>query len=159
MSLSPELKGCPFCGSPAARSTFVTESLWSHDEVEWLSIGCSGDCDFSMQSEVHDDLEARWNARAEASPLPPVGWEPISEVRDCFPVLVSRAESGMHYVPTTAFKDVGGTWRVFRSEDGNWPLSFDPTHWMPLPEPPPAALPAEPASAAASSKTPSKEKR
>jgi hypothetical protein len=57
------LEPCPFCGSEAKVSTYLCESLWSHNVVEWLNIACH-DCDILMASEKHDELRARWNTRA-----------------------------------------------------------------------------------------------
>jgi len=67
---------------------------------------------------------------------PEQGWRDVGEVKCGRPVLVSRAEDGMHFTPTTAFIDATGVWRVFRSEDGMEPLPFVPTHWQPIPAPP-----------------------
>jgi hypothetical protein len=66
-------------------------------------------------------------------------WEPIETYEGRGPVLVSRPTVREIFTPTAAFLDVTGVWRVFRSEGGNWPLSFQPTFWMPLPKPPETA--------------------
>lgn len=58
-----ELLPCPFCGGEAVTSTYVTESLFSHDQVEYLSVGCSGDCDIVMSGEQQDEVRAAWNRR------------------------------------------------------------------------------------------------
>lgn len=62
-------------------------------------------------------------------------WQPIETYRGGT-VLVSKPTDRYIYSATTAFYDVCDTWRVFRSEGGMKELSFDPTHWMPLPTPP-----------------------
>lgn len=59
--------GCPFCGADASTHTYTTESLFSHDQVEYLTIQCD-DCDFFMTSEQQDELRERWNSRALPTP-------------------------------------------------------------------------------------------
>lgn len=85
--------------------------------------------------------EAAVSARDE--PLPSdhdgersAGWRDIATYEGCHAVLVSRPTGREVYAPTTAFMDVTGVWRVYRSEGGNTPLPFAPTHWMPLPQAP-----------------------
>jgi hypothetical protein len=67
------------------------------------------------------------------------GWLPIEQHTGAFPVLVSRPTDREVYKPTTAFVDATGVWRVFRSEGGNTPLPFVPTHYQELPAPPVSA--------------------
>jgi hypothetical protein len=62
-------------------------------------------------------------------------WQPIETAPGCA-VLISRPTDKLMYRPTSAFRDATGVWRVFRSDGGNTPLPFEPTHWMPLPYPP-----------------------
>jgi Lar family restriction alleviation protein len=62
-----EMLPCPFCGAPPRTHKWMTESLFSHAQVEWLQIQCD-DCDIMMSSEQQDDLRDRWNRRA-GSPL------------------------------------------------------------------------------------------
>lgn len=64
-----EVKPCPFCGDAATARRWQGESLWSHEVVEWLSIGCGGDCDYSMGSELQEKLILRWNTRPRESAL------------------------------------------------------------------------------------------
>lgn len=63
-------------------------------------------------------------------------WQPIASHHCHSAVLVGRPSDNLIYTPTSAFLDVTGVWRIFRSEGGMTPLPFEPTHWMPLPEPP-----------------------
>lgn len=41
-----ELLNCPFCGGSAKISTRTDECIWSHDQVEWTAVSCSGGPDF-----------------------------------------------------------------------------------------------------------------
>lgn len=43
MSNTPTLLPCPFCGSKAAASISKSESLWSHDVVDWTRVHCTND--------------------------------------------------------------------------------------------------------------------
>jgi len=55
---------CPFCGEDPHYSVYQSESLWSHNIVDWHEIQCYG-CDISMhQCEDLDELEQRWNHRS-----------------------------------------------------------------------------------------------
>jgi hypothetical protein len=67
------------------------------------------------------------------------GWQQMATHKGHGPVIVSRPSDELAYQATTAFLDVTGVWRVFRSEGGMTPLRFEPTHWMPLPSPPSGA--------------------
>jgi hypothetical protein len=72
------LKSCPFCGSKAVASINKSESLWSHDIVDWTQVHCTND-DCNAQSEPTCDgyepsaIEV-WNRRAQ--PTPPAVVEP-----------------------------------------------------------------------------------
>jgi len=57
------LEPCPFCGEMPSTHTHMTQSLFSRDVVEYLTITCSG-CDILMSSEQQDELRERWNRRA-----------------------------------------------------------------------------------------------
>lgn len=76
--MDKELKPCPFCGSPARSYTYECESLFSHAAVPWLSIGCSGDCDYSMTREAQDELIDRWNGRLPTPSVDDLGGASIS---------------------------------------------------------------------------------
>lgn len=78
-----------------------------------------------------------WDAVEAAQAADP--WSQIADYDGCGVVLVSRAPDKLYYQPTTAFRDAGGTWRVFRSEGGMAELGFEPTHFMPTPPEPVAA--------------------
>ena len=41
-----DLLPCPFCGASAQISTRTDECIWSHDQVEWTAVSCSGGPDF-----------------------------------------------------------------------------------------------------------------
>lgn len=41
-----DLLPCPFCGGSAQISTRTDECIWSHDQVEWTAVSCSGGPDF-----------------------------------------------------------------------------------------------------------------
>lgn len=69
-------------------------------------------------------------------PRAPQGWQPIERMTGHPVVLVSRPTGRLRHEATTAFLDATNVWRVFRSEGGMTPLPFEPTHFMPLPEPP-----------------------
>jgi len=78
-----------------------------------------------------------------------VAWRPIADAHDCSVYIVSRPDDQFCYEPTTAFKDAGGTWRVFRSEGGMEPLPFEPTHFLPTPPRPGQIAPPKPPEAPA----------
>jgi hypothetical protein len=63
-------------------------------------------------------------------------WRPINTHNDHLGVLVSRPSDRVMYGPHAAFKDATGVWRILGSVGGMTKLRFEPTHWMPLPEPP-----------------------
>lgn len=92
--------------------------------------------DFGSFSQAKIPTEGRSDAGS--------GWMDIADVTGVFPVLVSRPADRYIYTPTTAFKDVTGVWRVYRSEGGNEPLPFEPTHYQFLPPAPEATTAAEP---------------
>ncbi len=83
---------------------------------------------FLEREEAREQLAA---ARADGERQ----WQPISTAPGLV-VLVSRPKDKFVYTPTTAFRDATGVWRIYRSVGGNLPLSFEPTHWQPLPQPP-----------------------
>ena len=58
------LKPCPFCGGEADVSFYETESLFSHDQVEYTQVGCD-DCDVYLLSEPGFEVNAiaAWNRR------------------------------------------------------------------------------------------------
>ena len=70
------LAPCPFCGGKAKISTRTDECLWSHNQVEWTAVSCSGGPDFDcLQPSVDWPTEAtddhgvqlsisQWNRRA-----------------------------------------------------------------------------------------------
>lgn len=70
-----ELKPCPFCGSEAGISTRIDEDLWSHNQVEWTEVYCTGstgvDCiepSISWPTDATDENGvqlsiAAWNTR------------------------------------------------------------------------------------------------
>ena len=76
------------------------------------------------------DMEAKLPDEPRAD-----GWQPI-ETAPGLPVLVTRPTDRYVFIPTTAFRDATGAWRLYRSPGGNMRLPFTPTHWMPIPEPP-----------------------
>ncbi len=64
-------------------------------------------------------------------------WQSIETYDSHRPVLVAiRKTSAISQTPAAVFKDVTGVWRVLYSEGGMTPLTFEPTHWQRLPEPP-----------------------
>lgn len=58
-----ELKRCPFCGNKPILSTWIDESLYSHDEVSYYQVVCYS-CD-AQTSSSEDKQEAigAWNKR------------------------------------------------------------------------------------------------
>jgi len=78
-SAAPSLLPCPFCGSKAVASINKSESLWSHDIVDWTRVHCTND-DCNAQTEPTCDgyepsaIEV-WNRRAPQ----PVAREPLTD--------------------------------------------------------------------------------
>ncbi len=152
----PEILGCPWCDKqPQWGLTKKTGCQMHGDPIQYVTLGCNNPkCEvkphvtggdrysngetgrFFVEGEKRArELAAKyWNKRADLAPTSQ--WLPIETYKDCFPVLVSRPPDGFISTPTTAFKDVTGVWRVYRSEGGNTPLPFEPTHWQYLPRPP-----------------------
>jgi hypothetical protein len=60
------------------------------------------------------------------------GWQPIETA----PV----AEMFIYYQPREGRRCIGLAYRTadgeWRDSEGNWSVRLEPTHWMPLPEPP-----------------------
>lgn len=67
----------------------------------------------------------------------PHPWRPIETApTDGTPVLTCRA--GSHFDPIIASHDDSGRWGALESDMSMFWLDT-PTHWMPLPEPPPSS--------------------
>lgn len=71
---------CPFCGSKAAASMIKSESLWTHDVVDWTRVHCTNnDCNAQTES-ICDGYEPSavevWNHRTPptAQAADPVAW-------------------------------------------------------------------------------------
>jgi Lar family restriction alleviation protein len=66
MSAQVELKGCPFCGGKPFMYKWVTQSLWSSNEVTFSQVECR-ECDISGQSFCDDpdgeEAAEFWNTR------------------------------------------------------------------------------------------------
>lgn len=124
------LLGCPFCGGPAEKRVRKGESLWSHNIVEWTSIGCA-ECDFNIdncEGAKPTSIEL-WNTRSHG------GWIPVSErlpdMIGCY--LVCRIDDDGH-------QEIA--WSFYNSEKQFcWPVGYmqNVTHWMNLPRPPQGA--------------------
>lgn len=75
------LKSCPFCGSKAVASINKSESLWSHNIVDWTRVHCTND-DCNAQTEPTCDgyepsaIEV-WNRRAPQ----PVARVPLTDAQ------------------------------------------------------------------------------
>ena len=64
-----EMLPCPFCGEAARHNTYQDESLWSHNIVDWHTVGCPS-CEIEMrQCEGFDDILAAWNTRPRVAEL------------------------------------------------------------------------------------------
>jgi Lar family restriction alleviation protein len=60
------MRSCPFCGRVPHVRTYVSESLFNHNMVEWTEITCST-CDISMRSAEDQEPPTAidvWNRRA-----------------------------------------------------------------------------------------------
>ena len=57
-----ELLPCPFCGQPPTHLIYKSESLFSHNIVDWLEIKCMG-CNIMMSGEDMKEVVAAWNKR------------------------------------------------------------------------------------------------
>lgn len=59
-----KLIGCPFCGEAPSADMYQTESLWSHDTVWSLQIGCSNHINhIAFDHEEHEEVIEWWNGR------------------------------------------------------------------------------------------------
>lgn len=64
-----------------------------------------------------------------------MGWQPIETApKDGTEVLLIGRYPSATSTPT--FSDIYHGWRSLKGHWTRWPHPFDPTHWMPLPDPP-----------------------
>lgn len=95
------------------------------------------DGDLLAASNTFPEAEAEKFAKAALSIIEEgmvivPGWQLIETHQGHGPVLVGRVPDECIHQPTTAFLDVTGVWRVYRSVGGMSELPFEPTHWMSL---------------------------
>ena len=92
--------------------------------------------DNELHGEGGDCLTSAWDMLTEALAAIPAaasGWQDMATApRDGTSVTVCGPASGP---PQTAFFDVGG-WQVWVYQLTGLQVRGEPTHWMPLPEPP-----------------------
>lgn len=58
------LLACPFCGGAASSSVFDDESLFSHNSVPIVAVGCYA-CGVEFSSELDGYAAEQWNCRKE----------------------------------------------------------------------------------------------
>jgi hypothetical protein len=125
MTDMPELKPCPFCKGEAQFEQIGTAR-------QSMIISCA-DC--GCRHESGDVLgltePLSWNSRADLMPQ----WRPISEAPVDNSLIIAydprdRCPKIVYY----DFAEESPGWRLMGSCAAL--LSFIPTHWMPLPEPP-----------------------
>ena len=137
----PELLPCPFCGGiDLVVLRGMTESF----------VQCNG-CEASASFAPEDAVAiAAWNTRADTTcalrgAQKESGWRPIETApQDGTPILAWNAEYGARetrsitYTPGSPGFAEGLTdrWWQWDEPKNNWSLKWQPTHWMPLPEPP-----------------------
>lgn len=66
------------------------------------------------------------------------GWQPIETAGYAGALVTARNRHGAFREPISAFKDATDVWRILGSRGGMTQVSFNPTHWRPLPTPPAA---------------------
>lgn len=100
-----EMLPCPFCGEEARHNVRQDESIWSHNIVDWHSIGCPH-CEISMeQCEGFDEVLESWNSRTKPSedgtPDPGIqsDWERAHALLDAHGVLTTPPHAiGEHLI-------------------------------------------------------------
>lgn len=122
---SEELKPCPFCGEPG----------YMHEDHNLYSVWCIVCVAIARSSPIKEEAIKAWNRRA--SP-----WRPISEATEDDkkkPQLgIDRKgeRAVIEWEPSWDDEEYKGRWTVRHdSEDYVWE-GYQPTHFMPLPEPP-----------------------
>lgn len=63
------------------------------------------------------------------------GWEPIETAPDMTAILLFH-EYYSHGRVRHGYRGRDGLWRGVNADGTEGPIRFEPTHWMPLPEPP-----------------------
>ena len=138
---TPTLLPCPFCGStePSIRTDLQSSIAY---------VVCSN-CDaqgppasFAEMLWEKEDAAAAWNQRS--------AWQPIETApRDGTWVLLAGGECDLVEESRNKGRVVTGRWTTefYHKPDGNWQFAYydagfygeykDPTHWQPLPSPPP----------------------
>lgn len=127
--MADELKPCPFCGGEAEHAV---GKRGNGEPWEYIECGVCG---------ATADGAIAWNTRAAPPPEPSEAWQPIETApKDGAWVLAARGV--IPYV--TAWDDGEEIWFTFNrgyesvreKHEGLKGVVWEPTHWMPLPEPP-----------------------
>ncbi len=99
-----DLLPCPFCGASAQISTRTDECIWSHDQVEWTAVSCSGGPDFDcFQPSVDWPTSAtddhgtqlsisQWNRRATPAAEKHAALEQYCLCRDAILALIPETK-------------------------------------------------------------------
>jgi hypothetical protein len=87
---------------------------------------------------VDDDIDAGGNVRdAAVERLERYGWQPIETApKDETTIVATRNEVGHRSYTLIFWSIVDHEWAGYTAEDEKRLVKFQPTHWMPLPEPP-----------------------
>lgn len=148
-----KLLPCPFCGGQPHVSTRQDEDLATHNIVEWTRVYCI-ECSIGFEMPPGYDSEpvTQWNTRALTAALSDQagGWQDISTApKDgtVFDVWLggpdideddiefycgvgTRRSASWHYL-NGKFRPCAGLSSI--------PTFVHPTHWQPLPAPPPSS--------------------
>ena len=130
------LKPCPFCGGHARPMKCKVGIEGTMGCNEWVTITCSM-CEINNggkggfmrpRYDTEEEAAKAWNTRADKAVL---YWQPIE----------TAPKDGKRVLVTDGFEVCdayfrSGEWWQYECGDDWYSVSINPTHWMPLPQPP-----------------------
>ena len=133
MTDTTELSPCPFC--KAGETRIDEQTYWTGMRSQILSVSVKHWCPKSpltsfieMKAKTKEEAVALWNTRADKAVL---YWQPIE----------TAPKDGKRVLVTDGFEVCdayfrSGEWWQYECGDDWYSVSINPTHWMPLPQPP-----------------------